>query len=491
MNTMKKCFALLLALLMMLAVSGCAESLQQIEIPPLPQITPTPAPDFSTPSAAPDNAGGESDTLSYTQPGSELGGESDLPGSSDAAETPAPDVQQPIQAGDPIVIIPSSTVVTQTREESSPISVSISRTELSENDPNEGTEKILSFTYDVVRLRAEENAAAAEKINELLATIEDAFYTGNANGLSISFLGFNQMLEAAEDNYTYVTTYQTDGPLELSDSLTAQVTRLDDKVFSILYSEASYSGGAHGSYWQIGFSFDMSTGELLTLEDLGGKPDELAEHLVQSMLNLAREDRDGYYSQSIVEEFLPAGGREEAFRGLLREGAWYFDREGLVFSSMLYELGPYAAGITVFHIPYADLEGQIKEEYLFPSDRAGSGTLSVSELSQVSGGSLPIVDSVQVNPDGQQLALVAEGQIYDVRISRVYYVDRFYEDAQLWAASTLKDCAIQLQTVVPEGMPDLLISYYTADGQRFGKLLSQSGVDGSFLLVDDDIHAVG
>ncbi len=487
---MKKYIALLLALLMMLAVSGCAESLSQIEIPPLPQITPTPAPDFSAPSAESDSESPEGEAQSPAQPDNVVSGENIVLNPSQVNESPAPSEQQPTQAGEPIVIIPSSTVLTPAKEEPT-ISVSISRTELGESDPNEGTEKILSFTYDVTRIRSEKNPAAAEKINELLATIEDAFYTGNANGLSISFLGFNQMLEAAEDNYTYVTTYQTDGPLELTDSLTAQVTRLDEGVFTVLYSEAIYTGGAHGSYWQVGFSFDMSTGELLSLEDLSRKPDALAEHLVQTMLSLAQEDRDGYYSQRIVDEFLPSGGREEAFRGLLREGSWYFDRDGLVIFSMLYELGPYAAGITEFHIPYASLDSQIKEAYRFPSERAGSGTLSVSELGDINGGSLPIVDRILIAQDGQQLALVVEGRIYDVRISRVYYVDRFYEDAQLWAASTLKDCAVQLQTVVPEGMPDLLISYYTADGQRYGKLLSQSGLDGGFLLVDDDIHAVG
>ena len=41
---MKKCLALLMALLMAMSVVGCAESLQQIEIPPLPEVTPTPEP---------------------------------------------------------------------------------------------------------------------------------------------------------------------------------------------------------------------------------------------------------------------------------------------------------------------------------------------------------------------------------------------------------------------------------------------------------------
>ena len=162
-----------------------------------------------------------------------------------------------------------------------------------------------------------------------------------------------------------------------------------------------------------------------------------------------------------------------------------------MFFSNLYELGPYAAGITEFRIPYAQLEGKIEPRFLFPGDRTGKGRLTVDLLSNQEGGELPIVDKLVVSEDGQELCLMAEGEIYDVRICTVYYVDKFYENEQLWCASSLKNCSLQLQAVVPEGLPDLLITYYTADGERHGKLLSQSGADGSFMLVDDNIEAVG
>ncbi len=101
------------------------------------------------------------------------------------------------------------------------------------------------------------------------------------------------------------------------------------------------------------------------------------------------------------------------------------------------------------------------------------------------------MDSLILNEDGQELCIAANGRIYDVSVCSVYYVDRFYENTQFWYASSLSDCALQLQVVVPDGLPNLRISYTTADGVRHGKLLSQSGADGSFMLVDDDIQAVG
>ena len=451
---MKKTIALLLVLVMALALCGCAESLQQIEIPPLPQVTPTPAPA----SAAPE------------------------------IETPVPTEEQAQPIGNEIVISTPTAAPVATQEESSRILVNIGRTQIQDFDPAEGEELILDFSYDMPRVLFEQRPQVAEKINEVLATVEETFYTGQNYGLRLQFIGYNGMLEAAEDNFAWVREYQVAGhSLELSDCLSAKVTRLDDNMLSILYSDVNYTGGAHGSYGSFGYTFDMQSGEMLSLEKLSSDPAGLTEYLVQTMLDIAAAD-PGF---PVEDSFLPAGGREEAFRNLLREGAWYFDRDGLVIFSTLYELGPYAAGIAEFPIPYEKLAGKIDERYLFPTERSGNGRVLVNELSALEGGSLEIVDKITAHEDGVELCLTAEGLIYDVSISRVYYVDRFYENEQLWCASSLQDCAVQLQAVVPDGLPNLLITYYTGDGVRHGKLLSQSGQDGSFMLVDDDIQAVG
>ena len=451
---MKKTVSLLLAVFMALSLCGCAESLQQIEIPPFPEVTPTPGPiETNTETPSP---------TEEVQPATEIG--ADIP-----VASPTP-----------------------TEEPGNAILVNIGRTSITDYDPAEGQELILDFSYDMPRVIYENDLIVAQQVNEVLATIEETFYSGQDYGLKQEFIGYNTMLESAEDNFTYARDYQVEGmPLEFSDALSAKVQRLDENMLSMLYFESNFTGGAHGNYSQFAYSFDMTTGQVLTLDRLSGDYDALADFLVQTMLTLAEQDADGYYSERIVEDFLPAGGREEAFRNLLREGSWYFDREGLVFFSNLYELGPYAAGIVEFHIPYAQLSGKIEPRFLFPADRTGKGRITVDELSHQEGGQLPIVDKLVVNEDGQELCLMAEGEVYDVRISSVYYVDQFYEDTQLWCASSLKNCALQLQAVVPEGLPNLLITYYTADGERHGKLLSQSGADGSFMLVDDNIEAVG
>ena len=98
--------------------------------------------------------------------------------------------------------------------------------------------------------------------------------------------------------------------------------------------------------------------------------------------------------------------------------------------------------------------------------------------------------------DGEDLYLRAEGSVYDVQISSAAYYDveagdRFYETERLWFASFMTDCALQLRALLPEGMPDLMITYTDSAYEQHRLLLSENGVDGTPALVDDTLIAVG
>ena len=55
----------------------------------------------------------------------------------------------------------------------------------------------------------------------------------------------------------------------------------------------------------------------------------------------------------------------------------------------------------------------------------------------------------------------------------------------------MNDCILQLDTVIPDGMPDLMVSYSDENGESHRLLLTQSGEDGSYILTGDNIEAVG
>jgi len=105
-------------------------------------------------------------------------------------------------------------------------------------------------------------------------------------------------------------------------------------------------------------------------------------------------------------------------------------------------------------------------------------------------GNTEIVDMVKLGEDGTTLYLLVNGTARDVRLTQVAYSGVFYETAQLWSRSIMHDCAVQISTVIPEGMPNLKISYRAADGLKH-LYLTESGEDGSLILADDSIEAVG
>ena len=55
----------------------------------------------------------------------------------------------------------------------------------------------------------------------------------------------------------------------------------------------------------------------------------------------------------------------------------------------------------------------------------------------------------------------------------------------------MEDSALQLVTVIPDGMPNLKISWRDAEGEK-ACYLTQSGEDGSLILMPvEDVEAVG
>ena len=405
---------------------------------------------------------------------------------------PLPDADA--QASPEATPVPEATEIVSEPESKLPEHIIVSITSHSEQhyDPQNGETLILTFSYETPEVYIEGRDEASGKINEYIATLDETYYTGNDYGMGQSD-GVNGMLEMATDNYSYaVENGITDMPMEFASSRSAEVKRIDSRLLSLLCNTYVYTGGAHGNYVDRGYNFDTETGEYVTLEMLSGDYEKLSEFLLGYMCRLFEEDKDGYYSERISDEYLQSlsSDYKTAFAALLRDGSWYFDGDGMVIFSDVYEIAPYAAGIVEFRIPYSDLKGQIDDKWLQP-ERSGEGSLELKEQSDVADGSIEIIDKVTVDENGEALCLEAVGTVYDVRLSRVDYSDRFYETAQLWACSYMNDCILQLDTVIPDGMPDLMVSYSDENGESHRLLLTQSGEDGSYILTGDNIEAVG
>ena len=146
------------------------------------------------------------------------------------------------------------------------------------------------------------------------------------------------------------------------------------------------------------------------------------------------------------------------------------------------------SGMIEFHNPYEELNGVIDEKWL-PESKSEPGRFTIAPMDDIEDGTVEIIDFVSANHDGETYCVTAEGAVYDVRVSTVQYANSFFETEQLWYASHMSGCAIQLQASLPDGMPNLMISY-TSGGERHSVLLTH-GEEGGPALVDDSLEAVG
>lgn len=371
------------------------------------------------------------------------------------------------------------------------IIVRIENTTMEQYDPADGTQLILTFGYDTPTVYMEGNEAAAAAVNESIARINETYYTGDSYGEEVEGSmpsGFLGMLEAAEDNF-YVN-YHSGGdlPLEYSSTRTVRVERLDSKMICLVFNDYSYTGGAHGIYTDRAYLYSSETGARLHLEDLCRDPDGMKAYLRDSMFNSLEPDLREYYSNFLYEKDL-----SQALEDLIRDGSFYFNDQGLVIFSDVYELASYADGIVTFVFPYDQLYGYLDEAW-FPEERTEEGELEVISLDAVPDGGLWIVDRLALDEVGGEWCLVARGTLYDVTICNAYYSDftsSFFAHGQLWKAAQLCNSAVQIKSDIPDGLPNLMIRYTTSDGQVHTKLLSQSGEDGHPMLVDDTVEAVG
>lgn len=436
---MKRTICLVLAIGLLFALGGCAEldRLKSVDLPPLPTISlESPEPEQASPTEP-------EFEQSYTEP------------------------------------------------KDFPILLHIQHTGYEEYDPAEGKQLILSFSYDTPQLNMEGNEAAAERINESVARLNESFYTGESYGEEPEGqlpYGYLRLLEEAEDNFTYAHDSGLDLALEFSASRSVRVERMDDKLLSLVFSDSIYTGGVHGSYDDMAVLYSTETGERVKLEDLGPDVEGLKSFLSEWMLNSLDEETRDYYASFLYEKDLP-----QALSDLLRDGSWYLDGEGMMVFSDLYELASYADGIISFHIPYAELTPFIDEKWL-PVSYNTEGTLSVSALSEIPEGSLWMLDRLVLDENGQEWCLLVEGEVRDLELCSCYYSDyteSFYAHELIWRADRLKDCGIQIKTEIPDGLPDLMLRYRGEEGIERILLLSQSGLDGKPILVEDTVKAVG
>ena len=422
---MKKQFTALLALLLAVSLSAC--SAQSLKLERLPEATaaPTQAPAPSAPPAPETHE--------------------------ESAQPAAPETGSGIvELGNHVVVNITNTLEVFTA-------------------PDGSDQTILNFAYENARVYVEGRDAASEAINAALVVGDELYYSGT-DGHS----GMNGLLETATDNYTRAKDTGEDLALEFSSSRSVTVSRSDDRVLSLIYSVRGFDGGISALMYDRAFTFDTESGQQLTLDDLSRDPQRLRSFLVETMKQQAEANADAITLADDADAQLSA---------LLREGNWSLSAGGIDIFSDAGEIETVNGGILHFIIPY-DTVAQVLDSKWLPVSRGGSGEIKLLQQEDVAAGSIEYFDRLSFDEDGQHLCLMADGVVYDLELWRVEYAGAFYPTHLVWHASYLQNAALQLDAVIPDSIPTLMVRYTDAEGNTVSRLISQSGEDGRLLLLD-------
>lgn len=389
-------------------------------------------------------------------------------------KTPKPDAGDTTQSPVP----PDTTLPPETTlpEDTSPETVQLPMTAVfmplvtEEKTAADGT-VIFRSTYQDVSLTLPDPDSADTIILDLLQRIDSNHETDS------------QLLSWAEQEYNgqeYWTPY-------FSETIYSPV-RMDEKVLSLYGTSMSYGGGVHPNYFCISVSYDLATGEPLTLADV-----LLDQAAADTLCGMIIEELD-----AIREEYYLYDGYERTVNeryGTVFDTtwepteAWYLSDEGLGIYFSPYDLAPYASGEINLVFPYETLTGILKSDY-FPAGLPGSvpGTVEAVLAQDVDLDSFSQFAEAILEDDGEHVVLHTQGLVENLTLEIGQWdTDAIYflPQAVIFTANTLTPGdAILLYTQFSDTMPHLRLTY-TSGGTEYRYFITQSGKDGSIILMDD------
>ncbi len=221
------------------------------------------------------------------------------------------------------------------------VSISMAEGSYSHED---GTQ-LVTVTTVSISVSIEGRPEVEESINADLQALLNQTSTANADLKAQVEADYEASLEEGWDWYAYES------------QLTAEVVRCDSQVVSIRFNGYSYSGGVHGYSFSYGRSYDVQSGSRLSLAFLSASGADFPTYALERVAELCGTEAysDLVYSADVDTESLSDVVSDEQF---------LLSSEGVVFLADPYVIGPYASGIIEFTLPYDELEGVVKADYL-------------------------------------------------------------------------------------------------------------------------------
>lgn len=194
--------------------------------------------------------------------------------------------------------------------------------------------------------------------------------------------------------------------------LTYNPTRIDQAVLSLYGDKVIYSGAAHPDHLRVAVSYDLTTGDALTLASIMNKDAKTEDFCKLVLEGLAGRAEGDYlyenYADVVKQRFSVDASQDEA---------WYFTATGLCFYFVPYEIAPYASGVINVEIPYTKLQSLVHGEYL-PTERTpAAGNVTISSFEETDISKFSHIAELVMNQGAPMYMVYSEGAVQDVQIS--------------------------------------------------------------------------
>lgn len=323
---------------------------------------------------------------------------------------------------------------------------------------NDNGEDILVYSYQQPVLQSV--SAGSNIINTKLDNTTTAFLYGSG--------GVEEMTELAKMDWreSWFTCY----------SLTREVSvaRLDDAVASFRYSDYAFTGGVHGYTAEYGLSYDMVSGEQLSLASLTHDEWGLREVCRQYLLEVL-ENEELEYRNALFPDY------KNYLDVVLKN--WVLTESGLQFIAQPYVIAAYAAGTLRITVPYERIAHILDEKWIPADHGRGDSSVEVRTVDSFQNG-LTVFD---ISSDGVPLVLTIHGTIYDFSVEGVNSypaggTNVFYMTQQHLFSPQIASESFGVRVSIPDTKPDTMLRWRDNEGNEFQYYLVYDGKNGGVLM---------
>jgi hypothetical protein len=237
--------------------------------------------------------------------------------------------------------------------------------------------------------------------------------------------------------------------------ITYSPTRIDHKVLSLFGNNVVFNGAGHPERTCVSASYDLLTGDVLTLASIMNKDATVQQFLDLVLIELGKTAKSNFlyndYQTTVKNRFMNSDPAHDEL--------WYFTQTGLCFYFAPYEIAPYSSGVITVEIPYAKLTKLVHETYLPLSRNSSKGQIQITPFDKVDLNKFSHISEIVAEKNAKMFMIHTDKTIQDIRIE---YTDKSDSYIIFAAYNLLPDNGVMIQGN-EQTLKNMKITYKSGD----------------------------